>query len=154
MTYLILKWVHILSSTLMFGTGVGTVFYKMMVCRTGNLQAMAIVLRYVVLADWLFTLPSVIIQPLTGFAMVYRANWPLSSPWLFYSILLYLLAAACWLPAVWIQIKLRDMVKIALESDQPLSKRFYVYERAWLALGFPSFFAMLTIFWLMVSKHV
>ena len=154
MSYLVLKWLHILSSTLMFGTGLGSVFYKIMVCRTGNLQAMAIVLRYVVLADWLFTLPSVIIQPLTGFAMVYKAHWPLTSPWLFYSIALYLIAAACWLPAVWIQIKLRDMAGEALSTNGTLPKRFGVYQRAWLGLGFPSFFAMLGIFWLMVSKSV
>ena len=152
MTYLVLKWLHILSSTLMFGTGLGTVFYKIMVCRTGNLAAMAIVLRYVVLADWLFTLPAVVAQPITGYAMAHIANWPMSTSWIFWSLVLYIVAGACWVPAVWLQIRLRDMAVEAAETGAALSPRFQTYERIWMVLGIPAFFAMMGIYWLMVRK--
>ena len=45
MEYLAVKWVHILSATLMFGTGFGTAFYMFFVNRTRNVQAMAVVTR-------------------------------------------------------------------------------------------------------------
>jgi uncharacterized membrane protein len=50
-TYLILKWLHILSSVLLVGTGFGTAFYGFFVNRSGNLQAQVVVNRLVVRAD-------------------------------------------------------------------------------------------------------
>ena len=70
MEYVIVKWLHILSSTLLFGTGLGSAFYMLFVSRTRDAHAIAVVARYVVMADWAFTTPTVIIQPLTGFYLV------------------------------------------------------------------------------------
>lgn len=66
-TYLILKWLHIVSSVLMVGTGLGSAFYLFFANRSGSLEAQAVVSRLVVRADWWFTTPTVIIQPATGF---------------------------------------------------------------------------------------
>ena len=152
MEYLAIKWVHILSATLMFGTGFGTAFYMFFVNRTRNVQAIAVVTRLVARADWWFTTPSVIVQPLSGFWMIHLAGFPLSSRWIVWSFALYLLAGACWLPVVWLQLKMRDMAARAAASGAQLPARYWRYEKIWTALGIPAFVGLLVVYWLMVHK--
>jgi uncharacterized membrane protein len=147
-----LKLIHILSSVLMVGTGFGSAFYMFMANRSNNLQAQLIVTRLVVKADWWFTTPTVLIQPLSGIAMIYLAGWPMDATWLLWSYALYALAALCWLPVVWLQIKMRNMATTASTSATDLSTVFWRYARYWEFLGYPAFVAMMLIYWLMVSK--
>ena len=51
--------IHILSATLLFGTGLGTAFQMWMTHRSGDVRAIAEVSRNVVRADFFFTLPAV-----------------------------------------------------------------------------------------------
>ena len=60
MEYVIVKWLHILSSTLLFGTGLGSAFYMFFASRTRDAHAIAVVVRYVVIADWLFTATTIV----------------------------------------------------------------------------------------------
>jgi len=62
-----------------------------------------------VLADWIFTTPAVIVQPLTGLALVYLAGYPLWNGWVLYAVLLYIVAGCCWLPVVVLQIRMRNL---------------------------------------------
>jgi uncharacterized membrane protein len=152
MDYLAIKWLHILSATLMFGTGFGTAFYMFFVNRSRNVAAIAVVTRLVAKADWWFTTPSVIIQPLSGLWMIYLAGFPMSSMWIVWSVALYVLAGACWLPVVWLQLKMRDMAINAARTGAALPERYWRYEKIWTALGFPAFTALLVVYWLMVHK--
>lgn len=155
MIYLWLKLIHIISSTLLFGTGLGTAYYMFMANRhRDNLEQLFSVTRYVVIADFLFTTPAVILQPLTGFAMVYYSGMPLTVFWLFTSLVLYVLIGMCWLPVVWIQIKLRDLIEDAIINQKPLSKQYQRLYRAWFLLGWPAFIGVLVIYYLMVVKVI
>ncbi|MEY2690650.1 MAG: hypothetical protein RL375_4850, partial [Pseudomonadota bacterium] len=107
MTYTDIKTLHLLSMVLLFGTGLGSAYYKWMADRSGHVAHIAVTNRHVVLADWLFTTPTVILQPLTGLWMAHLAGWPLSTPWIAASLVLYALAGLCWLPVVWLQIRMR-----------------------------------------------
>lgn len=149
-----LKWLHILSSVVMVGTGFGSAFYLFMANRSGNLQAQWVVSRLVVKADWWFTTPSVIIQPLSGLAMTHLAGWPLSATWLQWTYLLYALAALCWLPVLWLQLRMHDMLQHAVSSSTPLPATYWRYARMWEWLGYPTFTAMVVIYWMMVAKPV
>ncbi len=113
MEYLVVKWLHILSSTVLFGTGLGSAFYMFFTSLTRDARVIAPVVRYVVIADYAFTTPTIIIQPVTGLYLIHLAGFPLSSTWIAVSIALYFLAGAAWLPVVWMQIKMRDMAAIA-----------------------------------------
>lgn len=154
MDYLALKTVHIISSTLLFGTGLGTAFFMWMVNRSGSRPAMVVVTRHVMKADLFFTTPSVIVQPLSGWGLMAMSGFemhfaPLN--WLGLSFLLYLLAGACWLPVLWLQWRMH--VLAAQEPSQPLLPPVYWrYERAWSLLGVPAFVALVGVFWLMVAK--
>lgn len=152
MEYQLLKTVHILSSIILFGTGLGSAWYKWMSDRTGNPQQIAITNRHVVLADWLFTTPTVILQPLTGFLMLWMVQWPLSSGWIVASLVLYALAGICWLPVVWLQIKMRDIAEVALQQQVALPEEYRQLARIWFWLGVPAFSAMVVVVGLMVFK--
>jgi uncharacterized membrane protein len=147
-----LKLIHILSSVLMVGTGFGSAFYMYMANRNNNLQAQLIVSTLVVKADWWFTTPSVIIQPVSGIAMAYLSGWPMNASWLLWTYALYALAALCWLPVVWLQMQMRNMASNASANSAELPALFWRYARYWEMLGYPAFLAMLVIYWLMVTK--
>ena len=152
MTYLVVKWLHILSSTLLFGTGLGSAFYLFFASRTRDPRVIAQVARLVVIADWSFTTPTVILQPATGFALAHMAGWPLSTPWLAVSLALFVFAGACWLPVVWLQIRMAAIAAQAHRDAASLPPLYARYQRWWELLGYPAFAAMVVVFYLMVNK--
>ena len=152
MEYLVVKWLHILSSTLLFGTGLGSAFYMFFASLTRDARVVATVVRYVVIADYAFTTPTIIIQPLTGLYLIHLAGFPLSSTWIAVSIALYFLAGAAWLPVVWMQIKMRDMAATANANGTELPPRYWTFLRWWVALGIVAFGALVVVFYLMVAK--
>ena len=154
MTYTDLKTFHLLSMVLLFGTGLGSAFYKLMADRSGHVAHIAVTNRHVVLADWLFTTPTVIFQPLSGLWMAHLAGWPLSTPWIAASLMLYALAGLCWLPVVWLQIRMRQLADIAVENQVALPTDYWCLARLWFWLGVPAFIAMVLVVALMVSKHL
>lgn len=152
MEYTAVKWLHILSSTLLFGTGIGSAFYLLFAHVSRDIRAIAVVTRYVVLADWLFTATTVVLQPLTGYYLMKLAGIPFQTRWIMWSFALYGLAVACWLPVAWLQMRLRDMSRIAARDGSVLPPEYWRYFKAWIVLGLPAFFAFLAVFYLMVAK--
>jgi len=152
MEYIIVKWLHILSSTILFGTGLGSAFYKWSADRTGNLPTIVHTNKLVVFADWLFTTPTIILQPLTGVWLVSILGFSLYENWLLASYCLYLIAGVCWLRVVWLQIAMRDISAQAIASCTELSSVYCHYNRQWFWLGVPAFISMILIFFLMVYK--
>ena len=150
--YLTLKWLHILSSVVLVGTGLGSAYYMFFANRSRDLAAQAVVTRLVVQADWWFTTPTVLLQPATGLAMVYLAGFPLSTPWIAASLVLYAVAGLCWLPVVWLQIRMRALAQQAVATGTPLPDLYWRYARWWEWLGYPAFAAMVVVFYLMVAK--
>jgi uncharacterized membrane protein len=150
--YFAVKWIHIVSATLLFGTGLGTAFHFWFTCRTGVPAAVAASARATVVADFAFTLPAAIVQPVSGLFLARIAGYPLDSGWLVIAYGLYALAAACWIPVVFIQVRLRDIAAACAAQGRPLGEDFLRLFRAWFWLGWPAFGAMVAILWLMVSR--
>ena len=151
-TYLVVKWLHIMSSVLMVGTGLGSAFFMFFANRSGDVGTQANVARLVVRADWWFTTPTVIIQPLSGLWMAYLAGWSLTTPWLFASLLLFCFAGLCWLPVLYLQLRMAAMARVAHQQHADLPALYWRYARRWEWLGYPAFAAMLLVFFLMVVK--
>lgn len=151
-TYLLLKWAHIVSSTVLFGMGAGIAFFFMRAHRTGDVHVIAAVGREVVIADAIFTASAVVLQPMTGLAMARLIGFPLSLPWLCWSIALYALIGCGWLPVVWLQIRMRDMAIRAMLEGTALPAVYFRYYRCWFYLGWPAFTGVLVVFYLMVAK--
>ncbi|MCP0913231.1 MULTISPECIES: DUF2269 family protein [Legionella] len=152
MLYLWLKYIHIVSSTILFGTGLGTACVMWYGHYKKDVHAMAIINEYVVLVDWIFTGTSGIVQPVTGLWMVFIAGYSFTSLWVLGSIIGYLIAAACWIPVVFLQIKIRNLTVYAARSGLTLPQEYFFYFRWWFLLGWPAFISLLIVFYLMVMK--
>lgn len=152
MSYLFIKWIHILSATVLFGTGVGSAFYLFVANRTRDLSIMYFATKYVVLADWIFTAPAIIVQLATGLLLMHMGGFALSDTWIWAGLGLYFFAGLCWLPVVWLQIEMRNMVARALVNRTPLPDRYWRFDRWWVVLGSLAFPAIIGVFMLMVYK--
>lgn len=150
--YFTAKWLHILSSTVLFGTGMGTAFQMVWAMRTGRVETIHSVASGVVVADWIFTTPAGLIQPLTGLWLIYLQGYALTEPWLLATYALYTLAFLCWAPVVHLQLKIRNLAATSLTTNQPLPPAAHRAYRLWFALGWPAFAALVAVFWLMVNK--
>lgn len=150
--YLWIKLLHILSSAILFGTGLGTAFHMWLTHRTGEPRSIATASRTVVIADFLFTTPAVILQPATGAALIRLAGTDPLDSWLIVTYGLYVVAGACWIPVVWLQIKIHGIARDAVATGRALPPQYDDCMRLWFALGWPAFGAVIAIFWLMVEK--
>jgi uncharacterized membrane protein len=151
-SYLIIKWIHVLASVLLVGTGFGSAYYMFFVNRSGNVTVQSEVGRLVVRADWWFTTPAGVVQPLTGLWLAHQGAWPLGAPWIRWSLLLYGLAGVCWLPVVWLQLRMAGMAREALQRRVALPAVYTHYARRWEGLGYVAFTAMVVVYYLMVAK--
>lgn len=152
--YLTAKWVHILSSTILFGTGLGTALHLWLTHLSRNVAAIAVATRNTVRADWAFTLPSVIVQPLSGAILIELTGYDWYEGWLLLTLVLYGLAGACWLVVLKLQLRMRDLAAAAQQAGEDLPEEYFRCARIWFALGWPAFIAVIVIFWLMVNRPV
>jgi uncharacterized membrane protein len=152
MVYLWLKALHVVSATILFGTGLGIAFFKLTADRSGDVTAVRVVAERVVWADWVFTTPAIVVQAVTGVALAKIAGFPLLSGWVLAAIVLYCVAGACWLPVVWLQMRMRDLARAAERAAAALDGRYRRYARLWFWLGVPAFASVLAVFVLMVLK--
>ena len=147
--YFLLKTLHILSAVVLMGTGSGIAFFMLMAVLSRSQETIRHVSRIVILADWLFTAPAVLVQLITGVWLMSLLNVSFTSPWFLTVAALFILIGCCWLPVVWIHYQLH---REACMENGFLSVRFKRLMRLWIALGIPAFAAMLVLFWLMVAK--
>jgi uncharacterized membrane protein len=150
--YFALKFVHIVSSTVLFGTGLGIAFFMWMAHRTGDPRAVAQTARTVVIADAVFTATAVAVQLASGLALARLAGFSLREPWLLAAIALYVFVGACWLPVLMIQLRLRDLARAAVDEGAALPIRYHRLFSVWFWLGWPAFVGVLAIFALMIWK--
>jgi uncharacterized membrane protein len=150
--YVLIKWLHILSSTVLFGTGAGIAFFFVRAQASGDVRIIAATAGEVVLADLIFTASAVILQPVTGVTLALLAGYRLSSRWLSLSMVLYGAIGCCWLPVVWLQIRMRDIALEASATGLPLPDLYRRYYGLWFALGWPAFIGVMAVFYLMIAK--
>ncbi len=148
----LIRTAHVIGATVLLGTGAGIAFFMVMARRTENPSLIAHVAETVVIADTDFTATAAIFQPITGYILARIIGWPLTQGWVWVSLLLYVIVGLFWLPVVWIQMKLRDIARASAAAGSPLPPRWFSLYRIWFACGFPAFFAVIAIIWLMLTK--
>jgi len=154
MTYLALKFLHVIGAAVLLGTGAGIAFFMLMAHLGGKPAVIAGVARIVVVADFVFTATAVVLQPVTGVLLVGEVGYAYSDAWIFWSIVLYLVTGAFWLPVVWMQMRMRDLAVAAVAAGQGLPRSYHLLFWWWFAFGFPAFAAVVAIFWLMIARPV
>jgi uncharacterized membrane protein len=152
MDYVLVKLLHILSATILFGTGIGSAFYLFMANRKRDVANIYFAAVHVVIADWVFTTPAVVVQLVSGLWLLKLTGYSFSKPWVAWGLALYFFAGICWIPVVWMQIRMRDMAKAALEIRAPLPESYWRLDRWWMIAGSLTFPAVAVIFYLMVAK--
>ena len=150
--YFVLKTIHILSSTILFGTGIGIAFFMYRSWHASDIREKRYAARGTVLADTLFTFPAAIIQPLSGIGLIYLTGFDWTSLWLVITYCIYIMAAICWIPVVWIQIQLKNMCEQANDSATELPPAYHKLFKIWFFLGWPAFLGLIVVFYLMIAK--
>jgi len=150
--YFLVKYLHVLGAIVILGTGTGIAFFMLMAHRTNDAGFIARTASVVVIADAIFTLSAVILQPVTGGLLMMLAATPFTERWLLASLALYVLAGLFWVPVVFMQIEMRDLARAAAEQCVALPERYFMLFRRWFAFGFPGFGATMLILWLMIAK--
>ena len=147
---LLLKFIHVVGASVLFGTGIGIAFFMLMAHRTGHAGVIAVTARFVVIADFIFTATAVVVQPVSGVALAWAIGLsPLEEPWIVLSILIYIFVGLCWLPVVFIQMRMRNLANDAAINGKPLPGQYRLLFRIWFTLGWPAFAGVIAIFALM-----
>jgi len=152
MTYLLLKYLHVLGAIVILGTGTGIAFFMLMAHRSRDAAFIARTAGVVVLADMVFTASAAVAQPVTGLLLAWQAGIPLAAPWLAAALALYVIAGALWLPVVWMQARMRDLAADAAAAGAPLPPAYHRLFGWWFAFGIPGFGSVALILWLMIAK--
>jgi uncharacterized membrane protein len=147
-----LKLIHVFGACVLLGTGLGIAFFMWMAHRSADPRLIASTARIVVIADAVFTMGAVILQPLSGAALAHIMGHSLREPWIVVSFGIYLLVGTCWLPVVWIQIRLRDLARATRDTGTPLPAQYHRLFRIWFMLGWPAFAGVIAILALMIAK--
>lgn len=150
--YEIMLYLHVIGACILLGTGAGIAFFMVMAHKTHDAAIIAHTAGVVVLADTVFTATAVIAQPLTGTWLAINSGWPLLEGWIFWSLCLYMIVGLFWLPVVWIQFRMYRLALAARDAKTSLPAAYHQLYRVWFAFGFPAFFSVLTIIWLMLTK--
>jgi len=150
--YFILKYLHVIGACVLLGTGAGIAFFMLLAHLQREPTVVAGVARIVVIADFIFTATAVVAQPVTGVLLARTVGYSLWDGWIIWSIVLYILTGAFWLPVVWMQVRMRDLAMKAVRRNESLPHRYDQLFRLWFVCGFPAFGAVLAIFWLMIAR--
>jgi uncharacterized membrane protein len=149
------KLVHLLSASVLFGTGMGIAFFAWFgykrAMAIGEIDGLRAVLRLTVIGDIFFTLPAVVVQLVSGIVLVNLNQWSLVSSWSLTVFGLYAAVGLLWLPVVVIQIRMSREANRA-PSIAKLKSGFHRRYLIWFALGVPAFLIVIGLFYLMIAK--
>ncbi|MGJ4940906.1 DUF2269 family protein [Bradyrhizobium sp. HKCCYLS1011] len=150
--YFLIKYLHVLGAIVILGTGTGIAFFMLMAHRSGEPAFIARTAGVVVIADMLFTLSAVLLQPVSGGLLMWLSSTSLEEHWLITSLVLYAIAGLFWVPVIFMQIELRDLARKAEAESMPLPARYFTVFRRWFLCGIPGFGSVMAILWLMIAK--
>lgn len=152
MTYLVLKYLHILAAVFLFGFGMGSYLYLIAATRSRLPQVIAHVAHMVVFFDTWITTPAGFLQLGTGIALVALMGLSTSSGWVFGSLVVFFAVGALWLPVLWLQGRMLKLARQASERGEALGPDFQRAYRLWFWMGVAGFFGMFIILLMMVTK--
>jgi len=152
--YFLVKYLHVLGAIVILGTGTGIAFFMLMAHRSGEAAFIARTASIVVIADMLFTLTAVLLQPLTGGVLMTLSSTGFTELWISVSLGLYAVAGLFWVPVIFMQIEMRDLARVAAAGNAALPPRYFALFRRWFLFGIPGFGSVMLILWLMIAKPV
>jgi uncharacterized membrane protein len=150
--YFAIKYLHVLGAIVILGTGTGIAFFMLMAHRTGDATFIAKTAEVVVIADMIFTLTAVLLQPVSGGLLMMLSSTSITEGWIMISLGLYAVAGLFWVPVIFMQIEMRDLARVAAGKSTLLPPRYFTLFRRWFLFGIPGFGSVMAILWLMIAK--
>ncbi len=153
MTYSILKFLHVLGVVLLIGNVTITAYWKVFADRTRDGVLVAHAQRAVIYADWLFTLPGIVLILVGGYGMAYHAGLNLfESPWLVWGQVFFLVSGLIWL-AVLVPVQIRQSrVARALSPTDRVPESYWRDGRIWLIWGIVATVPLIAAIYVMIAK--
>ena len=152
MLYFFIEYLHVLGAIVILGTGTGIAFFMLMAHRSRDAAFIAKTADVVVIADFIFTLSAVTLQPVTGGLLMWMSSTAITEGWLLTSLVLYAVAGAFWVPVIFMQVEMRDLARVAAANGASLPPRYFTLFRRWFLFGIPGFGSVMAILWLMIAK--
>jgi uncharacterized membrane protein len=146
-----IRLLHVVSSALMLGVGVGAFWFMLTTARSGKPTAIAVTTRNALRAEWFIAAPVALIQPLTGYLLMIQLGYSLRSMWFVAVVALYVIAGMCWIYVIKTELQLRRLAETH-QSDSTMPTAYWLLLRRWTRLSICSFAGVLAIFWLMVFR--
>lgn len=149
----LLLFFHLFGAMLFLGNIVTAAFWKVRADGSGHPAAIHQTVKNVMLADYVFTLPGLLLIVVTGSIMAERAGYPMSGlNWLTVSLIVFAGSGAIWL-AVLLPVQ-RRMIRYSAEALEtgriPASYRHA--SLYWAVFGILSILSTIVILYLMVTK--
>jgi len=145
--------VHLVGVLLMVGNVVTAAFWKIRADLTGNPEVIHHTVRNVMIADYFFTIPGLVLIIVSGGMMVGRSGASLSGlNWLTLSLILLAVTGFIWL-AILIPMQLR-MIRFsaACVEKGAISAEYRRASRQWAIFGVAATLLPIVILYLMVMK--
>lgn len=147
------KFLHILGVVVFVGNIITAAFWKARADRSGDLATVAFAQRMVGQADWMFTLPGVLLVAIGGYGMAAIRPWPLHGlRWLEWGQGLFWLAAVIWI-LVLVPTQ-RRLIAVSAEARGAgaLPPEFARLSRRWAMWGGIATLLPVIVLLLMVTK--
>ncbi len=131
----------------MIGTGAGSAFYLYLTYKKCQFSTVRDVLKLVILADMIFTAPSVIIQLITGVMLSNLLGFTYTN-WFWVVLSVSFIVFVLWIRAAFAQVRMKKLI----EDKSELPAEFHRQMKIWFYLGVPSFLGAVYLYYLMVYK--
>jgi uncharacterized membrane protein len=135
----------------MFGAWLCLAIFMLLAHRSGNTSVVALASQFVVKVELMVMAGAMVLQPLSGIPLAFAIGLsPLREFWIVISSLLYVAIVACWIAAVWIEMRIRGLTREAALASQPLPARYRRLFHIWCVLAGPILVSMLAAFAFMI----
>jgi uncharacterized membrane protein len=146
-----IKFVHVLAAAAMFGTWLGVAVFMLLAHRSRNPSVVALVSRFAVRVELIVMVGAIALQPISGFALGAAIGLsPLDQFWIAVSLALFGAVVAAWLAVLRIEIRIRDLTRLAALNGVPLPDDYRRLFRFYSILVWPTLAGMVGLFLLMV----
>ncbi|ANE45574.1 membrane protein [Paenibacillus swuensis] len=145
--------VHLVGVLLFVGNIITAAFWKIRADLSGNAAIIHHTVKHVMLADYVFTLPGLVLIVTSGVIMAVRANFPMSGlSWLTVSLVLFAVSGLIWL-ALLLPLQ-RALIHHSAQSIEEghITSAYRKASRNWAIFGITSTVLPLVILYLMVTK--
>jgi len=141
--------IHVLSAILFIGNIVTAAFWKVKAERSGDKRHMNQTVRNIMVADYVFTLPSIITLLISGFILAMNSPYSLVEiNWLTISLTLFAITGLIW--GIFLFPLQRKMIQHSTDTFN--EKKYTKASKTWDDIGILATIIPIVIVYLMVAK--